>query len=279
MKNFDRFFQRIYEQPLENRKDWYAESTIAYAQYRAPYVEGIIEQVCNELNLVSGSKLLEIGSGPGNASQHFIRRGYDITCVEPNTAACLFAQERFRDFSNAKIVNSTFEEWSDNQKQKFDVAIASTSFHWLDAETRCERLANLLKPEGKMVLLWCTAPHPKNEAYQYIDPIYQQYMPSFADYENFETQRRNINRISQELITSSYFTDLKHFEAVGDRLYTSEEYLSLLTTLSPYIALSTERRESFFQELRQIFSSNTIEQFQTKYICAAHIASKQQVSH
>ena len=274
MKNFDHFFQKIYEQPLESRKDWYADSTIAYAQYRAPYIEGIIDQVCCGFSKISNPHLLEIGSGPGNASQHFVHRGYDITCVEPNTTACLFAKERFQEFSNVNITNSTFEEWSDNNQQKFDVAIASTSFHWLDAETRCKRIANLLNSSGKIVLLWCTAPQPGKKIYQYLDPIYQAYMPTFADYENFETQRQNINRISQELITSNYFADLKHFEAVGDRLYTPEEYLSLLTTFSPYIALPDEKRVNFFKELRETFEAHNIEKFQTKYICAAHIANK-----
>lgn len=273
MKDFDRFFQKIYEQPLENRKDWYADSTIAYAQYRAPYVNTVIEQVCAEFN-VAQPQLLEIGSGPGNASQHFIRRGHNLTCVEPNTTACLFAQERFKDFSNVQIINATFEQWSDNNTQKFDGAIASTSFHWLDAETRCARISNLLNSEGKIVLLWCTAPQPEKKIYQYLDPIYQEYMPTFADYENFETQRRNINRISQELITSNYFVELKHWEAVGDRLYTTEEYLSLLTTLSPYIALSESKRIAFFKALRKVFQANQITQFQTKYICAAHLATK-----
>lgn len=274
MKNFDRFFQTIYEQPLENRKDWYADSTIAYAQYRAPYLESIINQVCDEIRQFSTSQLLEIGSGPGNASQHFVQRGFNVTCVEPNTTACSFAKERFHNFPNVKIVNSTFETWSDNNQQKFDGAIASTSFHWLDAETRCQRIADLLKPSGKITLLWCTAPQPEKIIYHFLDPIYRKYMPTFADYENFETQRQNINRISQELITSNYFTGLKHFEAVGDRLYTPEEYLSLLTTLSPYIALSDEVRITFFDELRRAFKSNKIEQFPTKYICAAHVGTK-----
>ncbi|OKH14172.1 class I SAM-dependent methyltransferase [[Limnothrix rosea] IAM M-220] len=274
MKDFDRFFQKIYEQPLENRKDWYAASTVDYAKYRAPYVPKVIDQVCAEFPETKNLKLLEVGSGPGNASQHFVQRGYNLTCVEPNTTACLFAKERFQDFPNVNINNSTFEEWSDNNQQKFDGAIASTSFHWLDAETRCARLANLLNPEGKIVLLWCTAPQPEKEVYQYLDPIYQEYMPSFADYENFETQRQNINRIAQELVTSGYFTHLKHFEAVGDRHYQPEEYLSLLTTLSPYIALPKERRITFFKKIRKTFESNNIRECQTKYICAAHTATK-----
>ncbi len=274
MKDFDRFFQKIYEQPLENRKDWYAASTVAYAQYRAPYVTEVIEQVCAEFPKKSDLKLLEVGSGPGNASQHFVQRDYDMTCVEPNTTACVFARKRFENFPNVNIINSTFEEWADENQRKFDGAIASTSFHWLDAETRCQRLSDLLNSEGKMVLLWCTAPQPEKYVYQYLDPIYQEYMTTFADYENFETQRQNINRISQELVTSGYFADLKHFEAVGDRRYTPEEYLSLLTTLSPYIALSEEKRTAFFKELRVVFNSNKIEQFHTKYICAAHVAVK-----
>ncbi len=109
MKNFDRFFQKIYEQPLASRKDWYADSTIAYAQYRAPYVQSIIDFSCAQLPPIAETKLLEIGSGPGNATQHFLEKGYQITCVEPNTNACDFAKARFADYPNVEIINITFE--------------------------------------------------------------------------------------------------------------------------------------------------------------------------
>ncbi|AFY39202.1 Methyltransferase type 12 [[Leptolyngbya] sp. PCC 7376] len=277
MKNFDRFFQKIYEQPLENRQDWYAESTVAYAKYRAPYIDEIIDQTCRQFDDIAQPHLLEIGSGPGNATKHFVERGYKITCVEPNTTACKFAIERFKAFPNVEIINSTFEEWSANISRTFDVAIAGTSFHWLDQKTRCERLANLLKSNGKIILLWCTAPQPEYEIYQYLDPIYQEYLPSFADYENFETQRQNIMSVSEHLVESNYFVDLQCQQETACLSYTTEEYLSLLTTLSPYIALSTERREAFFTTLRQTFEENEITKISTKYICAAHSAIKAKI--
>ncbi|NJN72442.1 MAG: class I SAM-dependent methyltransferase [Limnothrix sp. RL_2_0] len=271
MKNFDTFFQKIYTQPLKNRRDWYAESTIAYAAHRAPYVAEMIDLVCENLPSATYENLLEVGSGPGNATQHFAKKGYRLTCVEPNTTACEFARERFRELPNAKIINSTFEEW-DAPSEQFDGAIAGTSFHWLNPDIRCEKIHHLLKPNGKIVLLWNTAPQPLPEIYQHLHPLYEQYLPSFANYENLATQQRNIEKTSQSLIESNYFTDLKLHQVTAKLDYQPEDYLSLLTTLSPYIALETTIKNQFFAELRQTFQQHNIQQISTQYICAAHIA-------
>lgn len=276
MKDFDRFFQTIYEQPLTNRKSWYADSTIAYAQYRAPYVPSIIDFVCEQLPTATqqnGVELLEIGSGPGNGTQHFLRKGYRLTCVEPNSTACEFMATRFIDYPTLNIVNNTFEECSLKSRQ-FDAAIASTSFHWLNPETRCSKVAEHLKPQGKIILIWCTAPQPTPEIYHHLEPIYLEYLPTFADYENLKTQEKNILNVSQSVIESGYFTDLHQKQTINQQVYTVDEYLSLLTTLSPYIALAEHRRNEFFVTLRHTFNQHQISTITTQYVCAAHIATK-----
>ncbi|MBV5260723.1 class I SAM-dependent methyltransferase [Synechococcus moorigangaii CMS01] len=269
MKNFDAFFQEIYSQPIENRQHWYAEATQAYDQYRAPYVPEIIDLICQQI--IPESVILEIGSGPGNASQHFVARNFPLICLEPNPKACEFAAQRFQNYPKIQIVNSTFEEWQP-QPKKFDTVLASTSFHWLQPETRCQAIANLLNPQGKIVLLWNTVPQPDPEIFQYLLPLYEQYMPSFASFENIDVQEQNLKNISQGLLDSGYFENLQLTQIITTQDYTPTDYLQLLTTLSPYIALKKSVRDQLLQALNEVFQKQKIQKISTQYICAAHIA-------
>lgn len=269
MKNFDAFFQEIYTQPLENRGNWYAEATEAYAKYRAPYVPQIIDLICEEFS--PETQILEIGSGPGNATQHFVERGHFLVCLEPNPKACEFAKEKFKDYPHIAIFNTTFEAWN-ALPASFEVVLATTSFHWLQPETRCQAIAKILKPHGKIVLLWNTVPQPEPEIFQHLHPLYEKYMPSFASFENLVVQEKNLENISKGLIESGYFTNLELCQIVENMDYPVEDYLNLLTTLSPYIALDPDIREQLFTELRTTLKKQKVKIIPTQYICAAHIA-------
>ncbi|MEB3225324.1 MAG: class I SAM-dependent methyltransferase [Synechococcus sp.] len=269
MKNFDAFFQKIYSQPIADRKYWYAEATQAYDQYRAPYVPEIIDLICEQIK--PQSLILEIGSGPGNATQHFVARDFPLICLEPNPKACAFASQRFQNYPKLQIINTTFEEWQPNP-EKFDTILASTSFHWLQPDTRCQAIANLLNPQGKIVLLWNTVPQPAPEVFCHILPLYEKYMPSFASFENIEVQEQNLKNISQGLIDSNCFENLQLTQVIENQNYLPSDYLKLLTTLSPYIALENTVRHKLFTALEAVFTNKNIQIIPTQYICAAHIA-------
>ena len=161
-----------------------------------------------------------------------------------------------------------------SQGGSYNAVIASTSFHWLNAETRYQRTSELLKPDGKMILLWATAPQPDPSVYKYLQPIYAEYLPIFADYDNLETQGKNINKIGDSLVESGYFDHLQCCQMIEEKTYLPEEYLALLTTLSPYISLIEARRQDFLAGMRAIFRSQNITEIFSQYFCAVHVAKK-----
>ncbi len=278
MQDFESLFRHIYAQPLAQRRTWYADSTTAYAHYRPPYLDDIIDQACQHLPSASQAHLLELGSGPGNATIHFAQRDYAVLCLEPNPKACEFAKQLLQKYPRISIFNTTFEEWS-APSQSFDAVLAATSFHWLDPHTRCAAIARLLKPQGKIILLYNASPQPNAEIQAQLQPVYEQYAPELINFEDLQTQQHNIETISQSLITSGYFTDLTVQQAIADLNYTYEDYLSLLSTFSPYIALAPERRQNLFEQLRTALEQRNITQIPTRYICGVHIAQvKPQIS-
>ena len=65
------------------------------------------------------------------------------------------------------------------------------------------------------------------------------------------------------------------FECVEcDRAYSIDDYLTLLSTLSPYIALDSQKRDILFNDLRDTLSKHLGDTIETSYLSAFHIAWK-----
>ncbi|MEM6614541.1 MAG: SAM-dependent methyltransferase, partial [Cyanobacteria bacterium P01_C01_bin.72] len=135
-------------------------------------------------------------------------------------------------------------------QRQFDVVIATTSFHWLDTEVRYAKTAQALKEGGFLVLLWNTPPQLSCQEHQNLQAVYQLHAPKLGKYERHQDYQCNIAQFPQQAIASGYFHDLTTEQAVVPVRYSIEDYLILLSTLSPYIRLTPESRQSLFTALK-----------------------------
>ena len=255
----DWYQQFDHEQGANKRKEWYSDSTQAYRWARPRYPDALVEKVIGQAHLEAQSKLFEIGCGPGIATEAFAREGISIVAVEPSEAACKLARRATDQYANVKVINTTFEQYvlESPFAQQFDVVLAATSFHWVSAEVACAQSAAALKPTGSLILLWATPPQPSEEISDCLQPIYERYGLS----ELSEGQRRshtyyqtNFEHFANTINNSGFFQPSNVSIEEHHTTYSIERYLALLTTLSPYIALEEETRESLLVELGEKLS-------------------------
>ncbi|MCA0158543.1 class I SAM-dependent methyltransferase [Tsukamurella sp. M9C] len=98
--------------------------------------------------IATGGTALDVGAGTGILARQLRDRGLDVLAVEPDGAMAAVARE-----SGVPAEVATFEEW-DARGRTFDLVTFGQSWHWVDAETAVPRLAGLLNPGGRVVLLW-----------------------------------------------------------------------------------------------------------------------------
>ena len=134
----------------EDGRSAFGGAACDYDAARPPYPTAIYDDALRGRTPAS-SALVDIGAGNGLAAQGFIDRGVtEVTFVEPDL--------RFRPFLEARsthtrIENSTFEGL-ELAPGEFDFAIVGTAWHWLEPRDRMTRLAALLRPGGRIVLVW-----------------------------------------------------------------------------------------------------------------------------
>ncbi len=258
---------------VEQRKTWYSGVANAYNKARPGYPQKLISRVVEVAQLDKDAIILEVGCGPGTATTSFAELGFSIICLEPSLEACQLARQNCAQYPDVEIKNTTFEEW-ELEPARFNAVLSATAFHWIPSEIGYPKAADALQDNGSLILLLNMQVQPSYEVYQVLHKVYQAQAPSLGQYETRETQEENFRSFGQFAIDSGRFEDLVSEELVCEVSYSIDDYLTLLSTYSPYIALDQEKRDSLFEGLREVLEKNFGESIETSFLSGFHIARK-----
>jgi SAM-dependent methyltransferase len=254
---------------LEQRKNWYSPAAEAYNKARPRYPEALIQQVVEVAQLGADSKILEVGCGPATATVAFAPLGCSMVCLEPNPDFFRLAQQNCKAYPKVEIQKTSFEEWT-QAVEKFDAVLAASSFHWISPEVGYPKAAHALKENGSLILLWNKELQPSYEVYQSLSKIYQQYAPSLDRYEDRETQEEILRGLGQMALDSGQFENLVAGTMASKVTYSTDEYLMLLNTYSPYLKLDPQHKDVLFEGLRNSIEHDFGGSLQLSYISAFH---------
>lgn len=125
--------------------------TAAYERGRPGHAQEVYDVLRERCALGAGTKVLEIGPGTGQATRRLVELGADpLVGVEPDRALAAFLRERFG--SRIEVSGRTLEEAE--LEDDFDLAVAASSFHWVDEEVGLATIHGALRPGGWIALWW-----------------------------------------------------------------------------------------------------------------------------
>ncbi|HTR93069.1 MAG TPA: class I SAM-dependent methyltransferase [Trebonia sp.] len=113
-------------------------------------------------DLQSGSRVLEIGCGTGQATVPLAERGLAVTAVELGASLAALARVRTARFPAVAVVTSTFEDWRPTDDGPWDAVVAFNSLHWVDQRVRYAKPAAPLRPGGAFVVAGCAWARPSD---------------------------------------------------------------------------------------------------------------------
>lgn len=239
------------DKDLIAKSNWYGRVAEAYDKVRPRYSAELIDFAVNRAQLSPGDRILEIGCGPAIATTSFAQRGFKTVSLEPNPEACQLAKDRCATFADVEICQTTLEEWTLKPKE-FDAVLAATSIHWVTPEVAYPKIAQALKDGGSLVLLWNAGLQPNTEIKELLKPIYEAYAPSLKPFKARKQEKEELQAIEQKVVNSGYFKAVAATETITEVNYSFEDYLLLLGTYSPYIALETQQRQNLFAAIEDL---------------------------
>lgn len=251
------WYQIFTPEPAQ-RNNWYGNVAQTYDRVRPKYTQAFLERVIQLAVISPPDRILEIGCGPGTATISLARMGFSVVALEPSLATCNLARQNLAQFPNVQIINSNFEQWQPGE-QKFEAIVAATSWHWVAPASKYHKAASLLKDNGSLILFWNTGMQPTREMFEHLTDLFIRYLPTFANYKDSETELEELSIFADEAIDSGLFSNLRTESQVNEVDYPIDDYLQLLTTYSPCIALAPDRRSELLDNLRarlaQIFGN------------------------
>lgn len=273
MQDWEQQIKDWYGKDLAQRKTWYSLVADAYNRVRPRYPQPLICRAVELAQLPFGARILEVGCGPGTATLPFAQLGFSMVCLEPSHEAYQLARQNCATYPLVEIQNTTFEEW-ELETERFKAVLAATAWHWITPEIGYLKATAALQDRGSLILLWNTAPQPNYTIYQLLHEVYQSLAPSLAQYEGRETQEEHLRKFGQNVIDSGQFNKLVSEQLVCEVTYSIDDYLALLSTLSPYIALDSQQRDAVFERLREVLERNCGENIPLSYLSVFHVARK-----
>ena len=104
-----------------------------YDKFRPTYVDDLYKDIFEYKNIGNSSITIEVGIGTGQATQQFLDTGTRLIAVELGEELASFVSEKYSDYDNFEVVNSSFEGFK-CEDCSVDMIYSATAFHWLDEE-------------------------------------------------------------------------------------------------------------------------------------------------
>jgi SAM-dependent methyltransferase len=123
-----------------------------YEAGRPDYPSFVYEHLTTTCGLARGTRVLEIGPGTGIVTRRLLALGARVVAVEPDPSLATYLRELLIR-EDLTIIGTSFEE-SGIDGAAFDLAVAATSFHWVDQEVGLRKLGRLIRPGGWIALWW-----------------------------------------------------------------------------------------------------------------------------
>ena len=159
--------------------DW-GRTSAEYAKYRDIYPKEFYQKIIDRDLCTKGQKVLDLGTGTGVIPRNMYQYGATWTGTDISPEQI----EQAKRLSEAEGLNIDFiaipTEDIDFPKESFDVITACQCFWYFDHERVMPKLAELLKQEGKLLILYMAWLPEEDDLAGKSEKIILKYSPSWS---------------------------------------------------------------------------------------------------
>jgi SAM-dependent methyltransferase len=239
---------RVAARPLaQERSRLFDEQAEAYDRFRPTYPDAVFDELLGPVP--AGLDVLDVGCGTGIASRQIAQRGATVLGVELGPRMAAVARSH-----GVEVEIGAFEGW-DAAGRTFDRVTSAQAWHWLNLPIATAKAASVLRPAGRLGLIWNAGCQPDGladaleEAYASVVPpgghrLFRGYAADRVS--DFETGLSSeIDAISAEPGFGA--PTVKRFPWM--RVYDRDEWLDQLLSRSDHAALVPAVRDRLFEAI------------------------------
>lgn len=124
-----------------------------YRSSRPDYPASLFEYLRHAGNLDRDAVVADVGAGTGLLTKGLLEQGYSVTAIEPNAAMRAACDRWLAGYASYRSVAGAAESIA-AASCSFDLITAAQAFHWFDVERAKAEFLRVLRPHGKVALIW-----------------------------------------------------------------------------------------------------------------------------
>lgn len=261
------------EPDAKDLRGFFEEAADLYDRARPTYPSEVFNDLEILAGLSPGSRVLEIGCGTGQATQHLAKRGYEVVALDLGPHLAAMARRNLASFPSVQVVTSSFEDWS-LPSEPFDCVLSATAFHWLDPTVRVAKSADALRLEGTIAII---------DTYHFAGGTEEFFVEVQRCYERWDPNTEPGLRLpaaaevplnSQEVDRSERFGPVQFRRYGWEQRYSTEAYLEVLQTYSGHRALESSARNGLLDCIAHLIDSRYGGGIVKRYLTELRVAAR-----
>ena len=233
---------------FSDSKQRFSNRTSDYVRYRPGYPDELIPLLQGWCGLQPQHTIADIGSGTGILSKLFLDFGNPVFGVEPNAEMRAAGEEFLRPYAKFTSVAGSAEATT-LPSDSVDFVAAGQAFHWFDRLRVRDEFYRLLKPEGRVIIVWNERLTEETPFLKDYEALLRKFGTDYAKVnESYPRPEHMLEFFDQNEFTSHALPNFQQFDF---------ESLSGRLRSSSYVpAKDHPKFEPMMQELRRIFEAH-----------------------
>lgn len=225
----------------------------AYEAARPGYPDDAVAVLRDDVEVGSGTRVLDLAAGTGKLTRRLLELHASVVAVEP--VAGMRAQLEAA-VPGVEVIEGTAEQIPADDGS-LDVVTVAQAFHWFDAPVALAEIARVLRPGGRLVLLW-------NERDE-VTPWVAEMSRLIRWHERTVSRYQHVDWAAV-VAAGGRFTPLEERSVRWDQPMTRELLADRVRSISYIAAMPTPEREKLAAEVVELVR-RLPEPFPLPYVC------------
>jgi len=225
----------------------------AYESARPGYPDEAIRVLVDEVGIRSGTEVCDLAAGTGKLTRRLLEIGARVTAVEPIAA---MREQAVIAAPRATHVDGTAEAIP-LPDASVEVVTVAQAFHWFDAPVALAEISRVLRPDGRLVILW----NERDEGTAWVAE-----MSRIIHWHERTVSRYQHTDWAAVVAASGAFTPLIEKAFLWDQPITREMLADRVRSISYIAAMPTVERERHASEVVALVARRA-EPFALPYRC------------
>lgn len=218
-----------------------------YEKYRPSYPEEYINYLISKCNLNKNSVVADIGAGTGIFTKQLLDKNLKVIAVEPNNKMRKVLEEKLSGNKNFTSTNGT-DKNTNLEENSIDLITVAQAFHWFDIQSFRKECKRILKPNGKICIIWnkldtndIIVKEEKNIDYTYTN--------QFKEINNILQDEKREQLIKEFFSNSTYKCKITE----NNQIYNKETFIGVNLSKSYSLRKEDKNYNKYIQAFKDLF--------------------------